>query len=246
MTTTVTLGPYTLSAFEIPTTIHYGGRQRLVVHDLPGGGRVTDVLGGSDADITFGGIISGSDADTKVQLLDALRRSGLTVPLAWSEQYFLVIVAEARFDYSKPWWIPYQLRCVVQSDLIYGAAATALSAIESISADLTNATGLLSTVPTSLTTAQTAIATPGSTTLGSNAYSQSIAALSNAQTDLTQQITSTGMTLPDFDVSLAGIAPNVSAASLSALTTSSGQLASLTASQAYLGRAISTLRNIES
>ncbi|MCB8874771.1 hypothetical protein [Acidisoma silvae] len=81
MTTTVTLGPYTLSAFEIPTAIHYGGRQRLAVHDLPGGGRVTDVLGGSDSDITFSGIISGQDADTKAQLLDALRISGLTVPL---------------------------------------------------------------------------------------------------------------------------------------------------------------------
>ena len=117
MTTTVTLGLVKLEAFEIPTTIAFGGKQRLAIHDLPGGGRVVDVLGGTDTDITFGGIISGSDADTRAQLLDALRISGASLPLSWAEQYFIVIISEADFDYRKPWWIPYRLRCVVQSNL---------------------------------------------------------------------------------------------------------------------------------
>jgi hypothetical protein len=121
MTTTVTLGLVTLEAFEIPATIAFGGKQRLAVHDLPGGGRVIDVLGGAETDITFGGIISGSDADTRAQMLDAMRTAGTSLPLSWGEQYFIVIISDAEFDYRKPWWIPYRLRCVVQSNLVDAA-----------------------------------------------------------------------------------------------------------------------------
>ena len=126
MTTTVTLGLVTLEAFEIPAAIAFGGKQRLAVHDLPGGGRVIDVLGGTDTDITFSGIISGSDADTRAQLLDAMRVTGTSLPLSWGEQYFIVIISEAEFDYRKPWWIAYRLRCVVQSNLVYAVASTAI------------------------------------------------------------------------------------------------------------------------
>ncbi|MCB8880415.1 hypothetical protein ACELLULO517_09240 [Acidisoma cellulosilytica] len=246
MTTTVTLGPYTLDAFEVPTAIRYGGRQRLVVHDLPGGGRVTDVLGGTDSDIAFSGIISGKDADTKAQLLDALRMSGLTVPLFWSEQYFIVILAEVSFDYRKPWWIPYQLRCSVQSNLLYGAAASSLTAAASIAADLASASSFLTTAPAGLTSAQSAISSGQGTALGSSTFGQSVTALTTAQADLAGQITSAGAGLPGFDLSLQSTEPAVSPGSLTTLAANASQLASLTAAQAYLGRGLSTLANIGS
>ena len=246
MTTTVSLGPYTLESFEIPNAIRYGGRQRLAVHDLPGGGRLTDVLGGSDNDIVFGGIISGSDADTKAQLLDALRISGLTVPLFWSEQYFIVIVAEAQFDYRKPWWIPYQLRCSVQSNLVYGIAATALSAATSIVTDLASAAGLLATVPATLSSAQAAISAIGGTTLGTGAYGQSVATVTAAQTDLSENVTNTGAALPEFDLGLYTTEPASAAAAVTSITGTSGQLASLTAARGFVGRGLSTLKTMDS
>lgn len=246
MTTTVSLGPYTLESFEIPTSIHYGGRQRLAVHDLPGGGRVTDVLGGSDNDIVFGGTISGNDADTKAQLLDALRISGLTVPLFWSEQYFIVIVAEAHFDYCKPWWIPYQLRCSVQSNLVYGIAATALSAAASIATDLASAAGLLPSVPASLSSAQAVLSAVGGITRGTGAYRQSLSAVTTAQTDLYGQMASTGASLPSFDLSLQSAGSAGAAGALTSVTAACGQLASVSTAQGFIGRGLNTLKTMES
>jgi hypothetical protein len=244
MATHVTIGPYTLQSFEIPTAISFGGRQRLVVHDLPGGGRVIDVLGAADDDIVFNGIISGNDADATAQLLDALRISGASIPLSWSDQYFIVVIAELTFDYRKSWWIPYHLRCAVQSNLVYGLAATAVSAAISIAADLTSASGLLGSASTSLGAAQTAISATGATTFGTAAYGQSLSALSAAQANLTNGMTTAGSGLPNFDISLSGEDPAASAANVHAASASSGQLASLAAAQGFLGRGLSTLTGV--
>jgi hypothetical protein len=246
MTTTVTLGPYTLQSFEIPAAITFGGRQRMAVHDLPGGGRVIDVLGSADNDIAFAGIISGENADTKAQLLDALRISGTAVSLCWSDQYFIVIIAELNFDFRKSWWIPYQLRCTVVSNLVYGVAATAISTAVSIAADLASASGLLASTPINLSAAQTALSATGATTLGTSAYGQSLSALSAGQTSLSDAMTTAGSSLPSFDLSLASHDPTAMAASLSAATSNSGQLASLSAAQGFVGRSLSTLSNIGS
>jgi hypothetical protein len=215
MTTTVTLGLVTLEAFEIPSTIAFGGKQRLAVHDLPGGGRVIDVLGGAEADITFAGIISGSDADTRAQLLDAVRISGTSLPLSWGEQYFIVIISEADFDYRKPWWIPYRLRCVVQSNLVYAAASTAFSAVTSITANLASAAGFLTTAQPTLAAAQTALAQTGATTYGTAAYGQSLTALTTAQSAVSSNVASTGAGLPGLDLGFTGQDP---AAAASAMT----------------------------
>jgi hypothetical protein len=244
MTTTVTLGLVTLEAFEIPATIAFGGKQRLAVHDLPGGGRVIDVLGGADADITFSGIISGSDADTRAQLLDALRISGAALPLSWSEQYYIVIISEADFDFRKSWWIPYRLRCVVQSNLVYGAFATAASAAVSIAATLTTAAGFLATPLPALTAAQTALTQTGATTYGTAAYGQSLKAVSAAQTSLTSDVASTGAGLPGLDLGFTGQDPVAAATAVTGLTTTAGSLAALTSAQGYVASGLSALQNV--
>jgi hypothetical protein len=244
MTTTVTLGLVTLEAFEIPATIAFGGKQHLAVHDLPGGGRVIDVLGGTDTDITFSGIISGSDADTRAQLLDALRISGATIPLSWGEQFFLVIISEANFNYRKPWWIPYQLRCVVQSNLVYAAAATAISAVASITTNLATAAGFLTTAQPALTAAQTALTQTGATTYGTAAYGQSVTALTAAQSAVSSSVASTGAGLPSLDLGLTGQDPAAAATTMTNTTTTAGSLAALTSAQGYVGSSLSALQNI--
>jgi len=245
MSTTVTLGFVRLQSFEVPTAIGFGGRQRMAVHDLPGGGRVVDVLGGADDEIVFGGIISGEDADTRAQLLDALRISGASVPLSWDEQYFIVIIAEARFEYRKSWWIPYQLRCVVRSNLIYGAATTVASTALSIAADLTQASAILGVVPANLATAEASLTETGATTPGTAAYGTSLSALSAAQGTLTNGVTTSGAAMPGFDLSLAGQNPTAAATSLTGITTAAGSLAAQTSASAYLGRGLATLTQTE-
>jgi hypothetical protein len=244
MTTTVTLGLVTLEAFEIPATIAFGGKQRLAVHDLPGGGRVIDVLGGIDTDITFSGIISGSSADTRAQLLDALRISGATIPLSWGEHYYLVIISQADFDYRKPWWIPYRLRCTVQSNLLYAAAATAVSAAVGIAANLTSAAGFLTTVPAALTAAQTALTQTGATTYGTAAYGQSVTALTAAQTSLSSAVANTGTGLSSLDLGFTGQDPAAAAAAMTSTSATAGSLAALTSAQSYVGSGLSALHNI--
>jgi hypothetical protein len=243
MTTNVTLGLVTLEAFEIPATIGFGGKQRLAVHDLPGGGRVIDILGGADTDITFAGIISGSDADTRAQLLDAMRISGTSLPLSWGEQYFVVIISEADFDYRKPWWIPYRLRCVVQSNLVYAAASTAVSAAVSITASLASAASLLNTQPT-LAAAQTALAQTGATTYGTAAYGQGLTALTAAQSSVASDVARTGAGLPTFDLGFTGQDPAAAASAMTNTTATAGSLAALTAAQGYVGSGLSTLQTI--
>ncbi len=244
MTTIITLGLVTLEAFEIPATIAFGGKQRLAVHDLPGGGRVIDVLGGTDTDITFSGIISGSGADTRAQLLDAMRITGTSLPLSWGEQYFIVIISEAEFDFRKPWWIPYRLRCVVQSNLVYTAASTAISAAATITASLASAAGLLSTTQPTLSAAQTALTQPGATTYGTTAYGQSVNTLTAAQSAMSSDVASTGTGLPAFDLGLSGQDPAAAAMAMMNTTTTAGSLAALTAAQGYVGSGLSALQNV--
>ncbi|MBW4024941.1 MAG: hypothetical protein HIU92_17730 [Proteobacteria bacterium] len=244
MTATVTLGLVNLETFEIPQTITYGGRQRLAVHDLPGGGRVIDVLGGADTDITFSGIISGSGAERRAQLLNALRISGATVPLSWGEQYYLIIIAAADFDYRKSWWIPYRLRCVVQSNLTYAAFATAASAALGIATNLASAASALGSVPGPLSAAQTALAQPGATTYGTAAYGQSISALGTAQTAVSGDVARTGGELPSLDLGFTAQDPTAAASAMTSATGTAGSLAALALARGYIGSGFSALQNI--
>jgi hypothetical protein len=244
MTTIVTLGLVTLEAFEIPATIAFGGKQRLAVHDLPGGGRVIDVLGGTNTDITFGGIISGSNADTRAQLLDAMRVSGGSLPLSWGEQYFIVIISEADFDYRKPWWIPFRLRCVVQSNLVYAVASTAISAAASITADLISAASFLNTAVPTVTAAQTALSQTAATTYGTTAYGQSVNALALAQSAVSSNVGRAGGGLPTLDLGFTGQDPAAAASAVTNTISKTGSLAALTAAQGYIGSGLMALRNI--
>ena len=64
------LGPVVFRDFEVPERINLGGRQRLAVHMLPGGGRVVDAMGPDDAPIRWSGTFSGVDAAERVRMLE--------------------------------------------------------------------------------------------------------------------------------------------------------------------------------
>lgn len=112
----VVLGPVVFAGFEVPERIALGGQQRLAVHDLPGGGRVIDVLGASEADLVWSGVISGPDAEERVRVLEGLRRGGLSWPLAWDGWRFTVIIKRFQAAVAGPFWAPYRITCAVVAE----------------------------------------------------------------------------------------------------------------------------------
>ena len=110
------LGPVVFQGFEVPERIRFGGKQRLVVHALPGGGRVVDVLGDQDRPVEWSGVFSGPDAPGRVRLLERLRRSGEVLPLAWEAWRFSVVIESFEAVATNPAWIHYRLKaCVIEA-----------------------------------------------------------------------------------------------------------------------------------
>ena len=144
----------------MPEHVTVGGRQRLVVHRMPGGGRVVDALGPDDAELVWSGTLSGPDAAERFRLLDTLRRAGEPLPLAWDAFAYSVVISNLEADTASPWWIPYRIACAVLED------STALPlAVASVSAaldDLSLAAGYAGSggVPAALDAAMDAAA-PG-------------------------------------------------------------------------------------
>lgn len=110
------LGPVRFAAFEVPEWVRFGGRQRLAVHALPGGGRVVDALGGEDGDLAWSGAFSGVDAGLRAQAVDELRRAGAPLLCAWGEWAYQVVIGAFEARAAGPWWVPYRVRLVVLYD----------------------------------------------------------------------------------------------------------------------------------
>lgn len=110
------LGPVLFQSFEVPAWVRFGGRQRLAVHALPGGGRVVDALGADEGDLAWSGAFSGPDAGLRAQILDELRRSGQPLLCAWDGWAYQVVIATFEAQSAGPWWVPYRLRLLVLYD----------------------------------------------------------------------------------------------------------------------------------
>ena len=216
----LTLGPVAFAGFELPSSITVGGRQRLAIHRLPGGIRIIDALGPDPADINFSGIFTGPDAADRARLLDALRFTGATLPLAWDAFIYTVIVENFEADYRSPWWIPYRLSCTVLRDEAASLTAAVVAFAPAISSDLL-AAGSLAATATAITSA------PGATTIGT-------AANAAAQTSLTT-------TLASIDSQITTATANLNSTSLSANVAAAGLLAQLSAARAYTARAARNL-----
>ncbi|MDE7540748.1 hypothetical protein [Gluconobacter sphaericus] len=93
----VILGNLVLTGIEVPDTLQIGGRQMLVVHRLPGGGRVVDALGNDPGRLELKGRFLGPDAQMRAQAVERIRMAGQQV--AFSAAGLSVQVWIAQFDY---------------------------------------------------------------------------------------------------------------------------------------------------
>lgn len=115
--TTLVLGDFIFSSFEIPREIPFGGEQRLAVKQLVGGQRIVDAMGRNDRAPEWSGIFMGKGAIDRARYLDSFRVDGIARGLTWGALSYLVIVREFHPDYRRQYEIPYRIVCEVVSDL---------------------------------------------------------------------------------------------------------------------------------
>lgn len=98
----VILGNLVLTGIEVPDTLQVGGRQMLVVHRLPGGGRVVDALGNDPGRLELKGRFLGPDAQMRAQAVERIRMAGQQVAFSaaglsvqvWIAQFYYVYQAK--------------------------------------------------------------------------------------------------------------------------------------------------------
>ena len=212
----LTLGPVAFVGFELPSSIAFGGRQRLATHRLPGGIRIIDALGPDPADLAWSGIFTGPDAADRARLLDTLRVAGKALPLAWDAFLNTVIIENFSANYRSPWWIPYRISCTVLRDEAASAVSTILALAPALSADLVTAGSYA-------TAAASAVAAAGATKRGTPAYSAATMTV--------------GTTLASLDGMVATAEPAIQTSDVLAAASACGLLAQLTAARAYTARA---------
>ena len=172
----IQIGSIVLQGFEIPSSVRFGGRYRLVIHNLSGGRRIVERLGPDDGEVTFQGTFSGAHAESRAQAFDNLRLSGASVWLTWESFRRRVVVKSFVADYHSPWWIPYKVSCVVAHQTGVTAAQTStLSAL--VSADIGNALSAIASSTISLVSLQSALSSENALTIGTSDQAQAMAAV---------------------------------------------------------------------
>jgi hypothetical protein len=147
----LTLGPVEFASFEVPSSISFGGRYRIGIHQLANGTRSIDALGADDYDIRFSGIFSGRHAMARAISVDELRTSGIVVPLRWADFLYYVIVRSFSAEYHQSSWIPYKIVCSVVQNETVGSTAMPILAAGSASLDIQEALAVTSLMGNELT-----------------------------------------------------------------------------------------------
>ncbi|GBR09234.1 hypothetical protein [Gluconobacter frateurii] len=97
-TAPVMLGDLVLTGIEVPDRLQVGGRQMMVVHRLPGGGRVVDTLGNDPGRLELTGKFLGPNAQARAQAIEKMRVRG--APVVFSAAGIALQVWIVRFVYS--------------------------------------------------------------------------------------------------------------------------------------------------
>ncbi|MEJ0016748.1 MAG: hypothetical protein WDN25_09290 [Acetobacteraceae bacterium] len=230
------LGPIAFRDFEVPAAINFGGRQRLALHRLPGGTRIIDALGRDDAQITFSGIFTGSDATLRARTLDELRVAAIALPLTWDVFFYTVMISEFHADYRGGSWIPYRIVCTVLQDEASALLQTVASLATAVLADIGMAAGYALEAGLQLSPLRSALGAPGATIRGTGAFAVAQGCLGDTQASLGTSIASEEATLAGVDIPNAG-SPQAGVAGLLTATGATGRLSSFTTANSYVRRA---------
>jgi hypothetical protein len=112
--------------YSIPTRMEFGGSHAMIVHKLPGGTRVTDMLGPDEDDISWSGFFYSDTALAQCQQLDAMRAAGTVVQLTFGGMARTVVIKHFKPRIRRyPNWCEYEITCVVTVNPANGAGAGA-------------------------------------------------------------------------------------------------------------------------
>jgi hypothetical protein len=227
------LGPIILQDYEVPSSIRFGGSQRVAVRTLSGGGRAIEQLGPDDSEIQFAGIISGPAAEIRAALFDDLRISGQIVWLAWEGFRRLVIVRTFAAEYQSPWWIRYEISCVVVQQNLPGILLASILA-GTLASDMNSA--LAAAVSSGVSVAQLASALSNSN-VAVPATADQRTALETVQTTLAVLGTQIGaQSLLVAATPPYGAGPGSLSDYVTGVTSAAGLLAAAAATSPYVGR----------
>lgn len=145
----VILGDFVFQGFEVPASVEWSGAQRLVVHKLPGGNRVVDVLGRDDDPIQWGGTFLSADASLRADTLDQMRAAGAPLELNFAGRDYTVIIDHLQLDQRKINHVRYRVSCTVLADRTDSPAQTQPTAAAAISGDVTAGLNVAAIAPLS-------------------------------------------------------------------------------------------------
>ncbi len=238
----VVLGSVAFDGFEVPSTIGWGGAQRLTVHKYPGGARTIDAMGPDDRDLSWSGIFLGFDAVSRARAVDAIRIAGVAVPLVWADFAYTVVVQTFEADYREQGHVPYRLSCVVLVNTTTQQDPAQVDPAQAVASDVFSALGLTtdSSTISALTSAASAVsaAIPTGLILGSSTYTA-------ANVSLRSALSVCGSTQSAADAVL--LAQSVAASGTGLISGSGGLTLALAAAQTsaqqvaalgYIGRAV--------
>lgn len=137
----LTLGGFAFTDYSTPDVMMGGGKQRMIVHKLPGGARVIDTLGPDDDEIRWQGQFFSDTAYEDALALDAMRAAGGVLPLTWGGQYRSVIISSFVYRVKRlPVWVKYEICCTVVTNPMQGDLSVSNSSVDtSVNNDLGSA-----------------------------------------------------------------------------------------------------------
>jgi hypothetical protein len=237
----ISIGTIDLQDFEVPSSVHFGGRHRLIVHTLSDGRRAVESLGPDDGEISFRGTVSGGDADARIRAINRLRLSGEAVWLAWDSFRYRVVVKSLVMEYQNPWWIPFKVSCVVvDQEGINRSANLTLWAM--ISADLDSAIAAADGQFSGLGPLQIALASSNALTAGTFDRAQAASTAGAALIPVRRQIAQDSELLVSDGANTNSTSDYSSA--FAARVACAGSLSAAVNVAAYIGRIGSTLGQV--
>lgn len=110
------LDGFIFEGFEEPYELNFGKEQSAYKHILIGGGRVIDLMGAGDPDITWSGYFTGFQAPFRARFLETLCKEGKTLTLRTNVFVKDVVITKFTFGQHEIWPIQYTITVQVIED----------------------------------------------------------------------------------------------------------------------------------
>lgn len=107
---------FVFEGFEEPYEVVFGKEQAAYKHILIGGGRVIDMMGAGDPDITWSGYFTGFQAPFRAQYLNTLCNEGKTLTLRTNIFVKDIVITKFTFGQHETWPIQYTITVQVVQD----------------------------------------------------------------------------------------------------------------------------------